>query len=149
MNTYTKSQFIIFFFLTIIYACELQSKDNDVNKKMIKDLIFIVTNIENLDLIDSLNWDFENLYFDTLKNQKFEKLSTKLKLKYLKGLLKYSDGVTLIPDDWIEKDLQAFIIGTRPKIGSFQPKIIKIYGTDYTAAVLVNLDDKANVVSVP
>jgi len=112
----------------------------------IKNSSFIISNIENLDLTDSLNLDHGNLYFDSFKKQKFEKLSNAQKLKYLKKFLKYENG-TEISDEWIELDLQAFIIGTRPKVGNLQPIIIKVYGTDYTAAILVNLDDNGNVVS--
>ena len=146
MNRLTTYKYLLFIFLNVLYACNQPIMSKDLGRTQVNDSIFIISNIQNLDFIDSLNWDFENLYFDTLKTQKFEKLSNALKLKYLKEFLKNEDG-TEIQKDWIEDDLQAFIIGTRPPIGNFQPTIIKIYGTDYAAVIIVNIDESGNIIS--
>lgn len=108
---------------------------------------FVVTNVNNLDFVDSLQFgDTGDLYLGSSKTKKFEKLSDLLKIKYLKGVLKNDDGSDM-PEDWMTMDIQAFIIGKRPKIGNFEPTIIKVYGTDCLAVVLVNIDNTGNVVS--
>lgn len=146
MNRIKTYKFLIFILLNYFYACNQPIKSSDSVKTKNKDSNFILTDIEDLDFVDKLKLDYDKLYFDSLKNQKFEKLSNANKLKYLKGLLKNEDG-TEIRQDWIEGDLQAFIIGTRPKIGNFQPTIIKVYGTDYAAVILVNINESGNVIS--
>lgn len=147
MNKQSKFKLLILgFFLILFCACNQSRKIKEKNQEFIKDSSFILTDIENLDFIDKLNWDFENLYYDSSKKQKFEKLSNVLKIKYLKNILKYEDG-SKIPDDWITADLQAYIIATRPKIEDIQPIIIKVYGTDYAAVFLVNINQSGNVIS--
>jgi hypothetical protein len=146
MNRLSTCNFLIFILLSYLYSCNQPIKNTESFNTQKKDSNFIMTDVVDLDFVDKLNWDFDNLYLDSLKNKKFEKLSNANKLKYLKGLLKFEDG-TEIQDDWIEGDLQAFIIGTRPKIGNFQPTLIKIYGTDYAGVFLININESGNVIS--
>ncbi len=147
MNKLTNFKLLLLgFFLTSFCACNQPRKTEEKNQESHKDSSFIITNIENLDFIDQLNWDFENLYFDSSNKQKFKKLSNTLKIKYLKDFLRNEDG-SKIPVDWIANDLQAFIIATRPKISDFHPTIVKVYGTDYAAVILVNINESDNVIS--
>lgn len=146
MNKLTNLKFLLAFLLTSFYACNQPRKLEVNNQESLKDSNFVLTKIENLDFIDKLNWDFENLYLDSSKKQKFEKLSNELKIKYLKDFLSYADG-SKMPVDWIISDLQAFIIVKRPKIEDFQPTIIKVYGTDFAAVILVNINESGDVKS--
>ena len=147
MNELTNyKSLLLFFFIASICACNQPQKMEEKKQEVVKDSSFIITNIENLDFIEQLNWDFENLYFDSSKKQKFEKLSNVLKIKYLRDFLKYENGSN-IENDWIEDDLQAFIIGQRPKINNFQPTLIKVYGTDLAAVIIVNINESGNVIS--
>lgn len=144
---------ICFIIISTTYSCKQQKNQKEESHDNIsstvnefKDSIFILKNAENLDFVDKLNWDFENLYYDSSKNLKFEKLNNELKIKYLKDFLKNEDG-SKIPIEWIKSDMQAFIIANRPVINDFQPIIIKVYGTDYTAILLVNINKSGKVIS--
>lgn len=136
-----------FVFLTFIFACNQPIKSNDSSKKSDKDYFYEMSSIKNLDFLDNLHYDLDsgNLYLDSLKNRKFKKLNNEFKLKYLKGL-KYEGG-SEISKDWLENDIQAYLIGTLPTIANFQPTIIKVNGTDHSSVQLVNIDENGKLVS--
>ena len=138
-----KSLFLLILLISI-YSCN--QKEKGKIQEIAKDSTFIINDVKDLDFINNLNWDFENLFFDSTKRQKFEKLNNSLKIKYLKDFLKNENGSN-IENDLIENDLQAFIIGKRPKINNFQPTLIKVYGTDFAAIVIVNINESGNVIS--
>lgn len=138
--------FLLIIFIISIYSCNQNQKEKGKKQEIANNSNFIIKDVKDLDFVNNLNWDFENLYFDSTKRQKFEKLNNSLKIKYLKDFLKYENGSN-IENDWIENDLQAFIIGQRPKINNFQPTLIKVYGTDFAAVIIVNINESGNVIS--
>ena len=142
----------LFTALLIIFAIQSCSQDsknknnkitstqieNEIHQK--KESFFVLYNIKDLNFINNLNWDFDNLYLGKSNTKKFEKLDKKLKFRYLYNVLRFEDG-RRIDKEWFEMDLQAYIVAKLPTINNFQPTIIKVYGTDYSALVLANIRD--------
>ncbi|MES2588280.1 MAG: hypothetical protein V4622_04815 [Bacteroidota bacterium] len=149
-------KFIIYPLLifTFLNSCTEKRISNSKKKNTIPessisvkiDSLFVLQNIKDLNFVENLHWDFENLYLDKSKKQKFEKLNNKDKIKFLFHVVKQEDGHE-IDKEWIKMDLQAFVVAKQSKINNFTPTIIKVYGTDFTAVILVNLDDNKNIIS--
>lgn len=137
------------YFIFILYSCtgnsspqtekgltqpSLPKEDKNLNAS------FVLRNVKNLNFIDSLYWDFENLYLDASQKQKFEKLTKGQKILLLSSLLKDHNSKG-IDTNWIKEDLQAFVVAKQSSIGHLQPTLIKVFGTDYSAVLLINLEN--------
>jgi hypothetical protein len=104
------------------------------------DSLFVYQGILSSDVVESSVWDFDYLFVDSTKNRSYLKLDEKSKLKLLLNILKM-DTI------WLKEDIQAFLISKQEKIDTIQPIIIQTEGTDFEALILVNLDQKGDVVS--
>lgn len=150
--------------LFTIQSCSQDVKKNDLNKSSFKEItsnqkenekhqkkdsFFILHNIKDLSFINDLNWDFDNLYLGKTKKNKFQKLDNNLKIKYLYDFINGGNIGSKIDKEWFKMDLQAYIVAKQPIINNFQPLIIKVYGTDYSGLVLVNLKDNKVISGYP
>jgi hypothetical protein len=125
----------------IICSCnESNTKNTNNNELSLKDSLFVFKGISSTEIVEKSVWDFEQLYVDSTEKRTYIKLDNKQKLRLLPNILKMD---TL----WIRMDIQAYFISKQEKIGNIQPIIIQTSGTDFAALLLINLDNKGNLLS--
>lgn len=108
-------------------------------KESPKDSVFVFRNSRNLDFLDTMTMDH-------FVEGHFQELTNKEKEKYLSFLFQNSDGAR-ISKTFLKNDIQAFIVSKQQGIGCFEPTIVKLFGTDYTGLVILNLTTKGKLVS--
>jgi hypothetical protein len=146
-----KSNLILITILTLfsILSCKNKAKqqiiENANNNPIVNvngsvDSLFTFNGIANSEIVEQSVWDFNRLYTDSTKKKAYYKLSTELKLRLLQQVVKFDTM-------WIRMDIQAYLISKQEKIGNLTPLIIETNGTDFSAIVLVNTDEKGNFVS--
>lgn len=147
---------LFFLFLTVLFvSCSQDSKKiktkdlahkntenqkttNNASKKEKEKAFFVLHNVKNLEFISELYWDFEDLYLNKTSKLKFEKLDNSKKMKYLNGILTFNNEKVFYDKSNGSYDM-AYIVAKQPKINDFTPTLIKLYGTGYSAFVLVNI----------
>jgi hypothetical protein len=128
------------FCVLLMIACSNPDKSKtskEVNNTLNADSNFVYRNIQDISFMDTM-------ILDDFINQNFRKLNGKEKIDYLYDYISQEDG-SKISKDWIKQDLEAFIVARQERIGAFEPILIKVFGTDFTALVLVNLDENDKV----
>jgi hypothetical protein len=115
------------------------STSKEVNNTLNSDSNFVYRNIQDISFMDTM-------ILDDFINQNFRQLNDQTKINYLYDYISHEDG-SKISKDWIKQDLEAFIVACQEKIGTFEPTLIKVFGTDFTALVLVNLENNDKILS--
>lgn len=137
-----KITLISFFSLLLIFACSNNVESNvkkDVFNSINADSNLVYRNIQNIAFMDTL-------ILDDFINMGFEQLDDQSKINYLYDYISQENG-SKISKNWIKQDLEAFIVAKQDPIGNFEPTLIKVFGTDFTALVLVNLVNGNKIIS--
>lgn len=137
-----KITLLSFFCALLMIACGNRVKpstSNEAINKLNADSNFVYRNIQDISFLDTM-------FLDDFINQNFKQLNDQTKIDYLYDYLSHGNGSN-ISKDWIKQDLEAFIVARQERIGTFEPTLIKVFGTDFTALVLVNLEDNDKILS--
>lgn len=137
-----KITLLSFFCVLLMIACSnrvISITSKEVNNTLNADSNFVYRNIQDISFMDTM-------ILDDFINQNFRQLNDQTKINYLYDYISHEDGYK-ISKDWIKQDLEAFIVARQEKIGTFEPTLIKVFGTDFTALVLVNLDNNDKILS--
>jgi hypothetical protein len=135
----------IFCLLIVLFGCESKKNGNSVLSPLLswggvdgKNYI-VYDALSNLDFMDTMK--IKDYY-----KQNFEPLSDSLKIIYLSEYFEEKTGRPFTKE-MLTTDLKAFLVACL-HIGSFyKPTIIKIYGKDYIALVLANMNRYGTVIS--
>jgi len=119
----------------------LPLQHNKISKEIIpSDSQFVFEGISSTEVVEKCVWSFNYLFVDSSKKKAYLELDNNLKLKLLPDILK-------MDTTWIKEDIKAYLISKQEKIGNIQPVIIKTGGTDFSALILLTLDNNGNTIS--
>lgn len=138
------NKILLFGLLILIgFSCSVNT-GMKVVKLELPDSLFVLMNIESMDLVNKVRYIDNKLFLDSSKKVEFVALDSTYKTKILAPILKKDLG---IDKDYVQSFIRSYFISKQDKIGDYQPVIIWASGDDYTSLILAVVDSSLNPIS--